>query len=117
LMFCAWGLLLRRLNRPKKPDFVQYIQISSWCWQHVLLVNVWHHRRFLCQFTVLEVSEFFILVQYCLAIYLQFVLGSRWLDPRRPALYSLMKSMQLEVLDSMMDQGVAMKFSVLCLKL
>jgi hypothetical protein len=44
-------------------------------------------------------------------------LGSRYLDLRRPALYSLMKSMQLEVLDMMMDQGVAMKFSVLCLKL
>jgi len=42
---------------------------------------------------------------------------SRWLDLRRPALYSLMKLMQLEVLNLMMDQGVAMKFSILCLKL
>jgi hypothetical protein len=59
----------------------------------------------------------FNLVQYCLAVYLQFVLGSRWLDLRRPALYSLMKLMQLEVLDLMMNQGVVMKFIVLCLKL
>ncbi len=50
-------------------------------------------------------------------IYSVFVSHSRWLDQRRPALCSLMKLMQLEVLDLMMDWGVTMKFSVLCLKL